>query len=33
MEQLYEQMANALIAGKQDEVIKLAQDALNKGEQ
>ena len=31
MEQLYEQMANALIAGKQDEVVKLAQDALDQG--
>ena len=31
MEQLYEQMANALIAGKQDEVIKLTQDALDQG--
>jgi corrinoid protein of di/trimethylamine methyltransferase len=31
MEQLYEQMANALIAGKQDEVKKLSQDALDQG--
>jgi corrinoid protein of di/trimethylamine methyltransferase len=29
MEQILEQMANALIAGKQDEVIKLTQDALD----
>ena len=31
MEQILEQMANALIAGKQDEVKKLAQDALDQG--
>ena len=31
MEQILEQMANALIAGKQDEVIKLTQDALDQG--
>jgi corrinoid protein of di/trimethylamine methyltransferase len=31
MEELLEKMANELIAGKQDEVIKLAQEALDKG--
>jgi len=31
MEQIIEQMANSLIAGKQDEVIKLTQDALDQG--
>jgi len=31
MEELYEKMANELIAGKQDEVVKLAQQALDKG--
>jgi corrinoid protein of di/trimethylamine methyltransferase len=31
MEQILEQMANSLIAGKQDEVKKLAQDALDQG--
>ena len=31
MEQILEQMANVLIAGKQDEVLKLAQDALDQG--
>lgn len=31
MEELFEKMAEALIAGKQDEVKKLSQDALDKG--
>ena len=31
MEQILEQMTNALIAGKQDEVVKLTQDALDQG--
>ena len=31
MEELLEKMANELIAGKKDEVIKLAQEALDKG--
>jgi corrinoid protein of di/trimethylamine methyltransferase len=31
MEELLEKMANELIAGKQDEVIKLTQEALDKG--
>jgi methanogenic corrinoid protein MtbC1 len=31
MGELLEKMANALIAGKQDEVIKLAQEALDAG--
>jgi 5-methyltetrahydrofolate--homocysteine methyltransferase len=31
IEQIFEQMANALIAGKQDEVVKLAQNALDQG--
>jgi corrinoid protein of di/trimethylamine methyltransferase len=31
MEQILEQMANSLIAGKQDEVKKLTQDALDQG--
>ncbi len=31
MEELFEEMANELIAGKQDEVKKLAQEALDNG--
>ena len=31
MEELFEKMAKELIAGKQDEVKKLCQDALDKG--
>jgi corrinoid protein of di/trimethylamine methyltransferase len=31
MEELYEKMANELIAGKQDQVVKLAQEAIDKG--
>jgi len=31
MENLFEKMANSLIVGKQDEVIKLTQDALDQG--
>jgi len=31
MEELYEKMTNELIAGKQDQVVKLAQEAIDKG--